>query len=214
MINHLFKRGAHVVYEDHSGAPIHVSGHASQEELKLMLNLVKPRFFIPVHGEYRQLFRHAELAQHLKVGGLDETFLMENGDVLEFDTRGARKAGKVRAGRRCIDSGSGDEIAEHLVIRDRRHLAEDGIVLPVIAISKLTGKVETPPEIVSRGFIDAEDDLMNRAREIVMKTLEASSNEEKSDYGMIKEKIRADLKRFLQKQTSKRPMILPVILEI
>ena len=104
MINHLFKRNAHVVYEDHSGAPIHVSGHASQEELKLMLNLVKPKFFIPIHGEYRQLFRHAELAAHLKQGGLEETFLLDNGDVLEFDERGARKAGRSeerRVGKEC-----------------------------------------------------------------------------------------------------------------
>jgi ribonuclease J len=214
MINHLFRRNAHVVYEDHSGAPIHVSGHASQEELNLMLNLVKPRFFIPIHGEYRQLFRHAELAAHLKQGGLEDTFLMDNGDVLEFDERGARKAGKVRAGRRCIDSGSGDEVAEELVIRDRRHLAEDGIVLPILAINKLTGKVDSPPEIVSRGFLGEEDGVLAHAREVVLKTLEDSSDEEKSDYGVIKEKIRADLKRFLQKQTQKRPLILPVILEI
>ncbi len=215
MVDHLFKRGAHVEYEDQSGAPIHVSGHASQEELKLMLNLVKPRYFIPIHGEYRQLFRHAELAQHLRQGGLEETFLLEPGDVLEFDGRGARKAGQVRAGRRCIDSGSVDEVVEEVIIRDRRHLSEDGIVLPIIAISKLTGNVETPPEIVSRGFVAADTDgVLARAREVVLKTLESSSDEEKSDYGVIKEKIRADLKRFLAKQTSRRPLILPVILEI
>ncbi len=215
MVNHLFKRGAHVVHEDQFGAPVHVSGHASQEELRLMLNLVKPRFFIPIHGEYRQLFRHAELAQHLKQGGLEETFLLESGDVLEFDERGARKAGRVRAGRRFIDSGSVDELVEDLVIRDRRHLSEDGIVLPIIAISKLTGNVETPPEIVSRGFVTGDDDgILGRAREIVLKTLESSTDEEKADYGVIKEKIRADLKRFLTKQTSQRPLILPVILEI
>jgi ribonuclease J len=215
MINHLFKRGAHVVYEDSSGDPIHVSGHASQEELKLILNLVKPRFFIPVHGEYRQLFRHAELAQHLRQGGLEETFLLESGDILEFDRQGARKAGRVRAGRRCIDAGTGDEVAEDIVIRDRRHLSEDGIVLPVLAISKLTGNVETPPEIISRGFVsDGEDELLSRARDIVLRTLDNSSDEEKSDYGVIKEKIRADLKRFLKRETAKRPMVLPVILEI
>jgi ribonuclease J len=217
MINHLFKRGADVVYEDYSGAPIHVSGHASQEELLLILNLVKPKYFVPMHGEYRQQFRHAELAGHLKNSGLNEIFLLEDGDVLQFDAAGARKAGRVRAGRRCIDSGSGDEVAEDLVVRDRRHLSEDGIVLPVLAINKLTGMVESPPEIISRGFVSEDDDeggLLTRARDIVRKTLEGSSEEEKSDYGVIKEKIRTDLKRFFKKETSKRPMVLPVILEI
>ena len=215
MINHLFKRGAHVIYEDHSGAPIHVSGHASQEELRLILNLVKPKYFIPVHGEYRQQFRHAELASHLRQSGLQETFIIEDGDVLHFDALGARKAGRVRAGRRCIDAGSGDEVAEELVVRDRRHLSEDGIVLPVLAINKLTGIVESPPEIISRGFVSGDDDgLLTRARDIVLKTLENSSQEERSDYGVMKEKIRTDMKRFLKKETSKRPMVLPVILEI
>jgi len=136
--------------------------------------------------------------------------------VLQFDKQGARKNGRVRAGRRCIDSGSGDEVAEDLVVRDRRHLSEDGIVLPILAINKLTGAIETPLEIISRGFVShGEDDgLLTRAREIVLKTLEESSLEEKSDYGMMKEKIRTDLKRFLKKETSKRPMVIPVILEI
>jgi ribonuclease J len=216
MINHLFKRGADVVYEDYSGAPIHVSGHASQEELLLILNLVKPKYFVPMHGEYRQQFRHAQLASHLKPG-LKEIFIIEDGDILQFDAAGARKAGRVRAGRRCIDSGSGDEVAEDQVVRDRRHLSEDGIVLPVLAINKLTGVVETPPEIISRGFVSDDDEeggLLVRARDIVRKTLEGSSEEEKSDYGVIKEKIRTDLKRFFKKETSKRPMVLPVILEI
>ncbi len=227
MIDHLFKRGAHVFYGDGGSRPVHVSGHASQEELKLMLNLVKPRYFIPVHGEYRQLFRHAELAQHLRgrparpgaaasaAGGLEETFVLESGDVLEFDERGARKADRVTVGRRCIDSGSIDEVVEDIVIRDRRHLSEDGIVLPILAINKHTGKVETAPEIVTRGFAVGEPDgFLERAREIVLRTLEGSSDEEKADYGVIKEKIRNDLKRFIHKQTSRRPLILPVILEV
>ncbi len=227
MVDHLFKRGAHVIYGDDSSRPVHVSGHASQEELKLMLNLVKPRYFIPIHGEFRQLFRHAELAQHLRglpsrpgaspsaAGGLEETFLLESGDVLEFDERGARKAGRVPVGRRCIDSGSIDEVVEDMVIRDRQHLSEDGIVLPILAINKHTGKVETAPEIVTRGFATGESDgFLDQAREIVLRTLETSSDEEKSDYGVIKEKIRSDLKRFINKQTSRRPLIMPVILEV
>ena len=214
MINHLCKRDAEVIFDDGGNPPVHVSGHASQEELTLMLNLVQPRYFIPIHGEYRQLKRHAALASHLR--GLRETFLIESGDVLEFDARGARKAGRVTVGRLCIDSGSVDEIVEDMIIKDRRHISEDGIVLPIIAINKNTGKIESMPEIVSRGFItgDGADGLLVQAREIIRETLERSTSEERADWGVIKEKIRADLKRFIKKQTSRHPLIFPVILEI
>jgi len=213
MIDHLFRREAHVIYDDGTSPPIHVSGHASQEELKLIINLVKPRYFIPVHGEYRQLKLHAELAgsMHSSVGNV---ILIESGDVLEFDELGARKAGRVNVGRVCIDSGSRTDVVEDLVIKDRRHLSEDGFVLPIIAINKLTGRVETSPEIVTRGFASEEDEVISGARQIVTQTLDASSDEEKADYGVIKEKIRADLKRYISKQTQKRPLIMPVILEI
>ena len=214
MINHLFRRGAEVVYDDGSNPPIHVSGHASQEELMLMLNLTKPRYFIPIHGEFRQLKRHASLASHLKE--VQQTFLLESGDILEFDAAGARKAGRVTVGRVCIDSGSVDEVVEDMIIRDRRHISEDGIVLPIIAINKNTGKVESQPEIISRGFVSADgsEGVLAQAKEIILETLERSSSEERADWGVIKEKIRADLKRFIKKQTSRHPLILPVILEI
>jgi len=114
----------------------------------------------------------------------------------------------------CIDSGSRTDVVEDLVIKDRRHLSEDGFVLPIIAINKLTGRVETSPEIVTRGFASEEDEVISGARQIVTQTLDASSDEEKADYGVIKEKIRADLKRYISKQTQKRPLIMPVILEI
>jgi ribonuclease J len=213
MVDHLFRREAHVIYEDGSSPPIHVSGHASQEELKLIINLVKPRYFIPIHGEYRQLKLHAEMAaaMHSAVGNV---MLIESGDILEFDELGARKAGRVNVGRVCIDSGSRTDVVEDLVIKDRRHLSEDGIVLPIIAINKLSGRVETSPEIVTRGFSPGEDGFMDGARQVVMQTLDISSEEEKADYGVIKEKIRADLKRYISKQTQKRPLIMPVILEI
>jgi len=213
MIDHLFRREAHVIYEDGSSPPVHVSGHASQEELKLVINLVKPRYFIPVHGEYRQLKLHAEMAGAMH-GAVGNVILIESGDVLEFDELGARKTGRVNVGRVCIDSGSRTDVVEDLIIKDRRHLSEDGIVLPIIAINKLSGCVETSPEIVSRGFSPGEDGFMDGAREIVMQTLDVSSQEEKADYGVIKEKIRADLKRYISKQTQKRPLIMPVILEI
>src|SRR5215468_3161114 len=213
MIDHLFRREAHVIYEDGSSPPVHVSGHASQEELKLIINLVKPRYFIPIHGEYRQLKLHAELAGAMH-GSVGSVLLLESGDVLEFDELGARKVSRVNVGRICIDSGSRTDVVEDLVIKDRRHLSEDGFVLPIIAINKLTGKVEVTPEIVTRGFSGGENGFMDEVRQVVVQTLGQSSEEERADYGVIKEKIRADLKRFISKQTQKRPLIMPVILEI
>jgi ribonuclease J len=213
MIDHLFRREAYVIYDDGSYPPVHVSGHASQDELKLIINLVKPKYFIPVHGEYRQLKLHAEMAGAMRES-VGKAILIESGDVLEFDEQGARKAGRVNVGRICIDSGSRTDVVEDLIVKDRRHLSEDGIVLPIVAIHKLTGRVETSPEIVTRGFSPGEDGFVDGARQIVMQTLEQSSDEEKTDYGVIKEKIRTDLKRYISKQTQKRPLIMPVILEI
>jgi ribonuclease J len=213
MVDHLFRREAHVIYDDGSTPPVHVSGHASQEELKLIINLVKPKYFIPIHGEYRQLKLHAELAASMH-GSVGSVILIESGDVLEFDELGARKVGRVNVGRICIDSGSRTDVVEDLVIKDRRHLSEDGFVLPIIAINKLTGKVEVSPEIVTRGFSGGENGFMDEVRQVVVQTLGQSSDEERGDYGVIKEKIRADLKRFISKQTQKRPLIMPVILEI
>src|SRR5882757_4549037 len=213
VVDHLFRREAFVIYDDGSYPPIHVSGHGSQEELKLIINLVRPKYFIPIHGEYRQLKLHAELAGSM-TGAVGKVMLIESGDVLEIDEQGARKAGRVNVGRICIDSGSRTDVVEDLIIKDRRHISEDGIVLPIIAINKLTGRVETSPEIVTRGFAPDQDGFVAEAREIVMQTLELSSSEEKADYGVIKEKVRADLKRYISKQTQRRPLIMPVILEI
>jgi ribonuclease J len=215
MINHLAKRGVETVYGT-MNPPVHVSGHASVEELRLILNLVRPKYFVPVHGEYRQLAKHAGLASHLSHAGLEKAFVMETGDSLEIDEYGARRGDRVTVGRVCIDSGSLDDIVEDIVIRDRRHLSEDGFVLPIIAINKHTGKSEALPEIVSRGFVSLEDgsELMQNARMVVAKTIENSTAEERTDWGVMQEKIRSDLKRFLTKQTSRRPLIMPVILEV
>jgi ribonuclease J len=215
MLNHIARRGAEVV----AGAmnpPVHVSGHASSEELKLILNLVRPRYFVPVHGEYWQMSKHASLASHLTSLGLEETFVLETGHTLEVDHHGARRGARVTVGRICIDSGSIDEVVEDMVIRDRRHLSEDGFVIPIIAIDKHTGRCEGLPEIVSRGFVSLEDgsDLIQQARQIVAKTLDVSTQEERTDWGVMQEKIRADLKRFLNRETSRRPLIMPVILEV
>src|SRR5580698_8475158 len=214
MIDHLSKRGADVLYGS-MNPPLHVSGHGSMEELRLVLNLVRPRYFVPVHGEYRQLAKHARLADHLRNVGLEETFVLETGDVLELDSRGARKAGRVTVGRICIDSGAVGEVVGDMVVRDRRLIAEDGIVLPIIAINKHTGKLEGKPEIVSRGFgLESDAEFMRALRDAVAKTLEGSSAEEMSDAGVVKEKIRADLKRYIHRHAERRPMIMPVILEI
>lgn len=215
MLNHVCRRGAEVVYGQ-MNPPVHVSGHASMEELKLVLNLARPRYFVPIHGEYRQLARHAAMARQMGHAGLEEVFVLETGDTLEIDERGARRGEKVPVGRLCIDSGTLDEVVEDLVIRDRKHLAEDGFVVPIIAINRHTGKSEAMPEIVSRGFVSDRDgsELLNRAREVVAQTLERSTPEERSDWGLMQEKIRVELKRFLSKEVSRRPLILPVILEV
>ena len=215
MMNHIAKRGADVIYGS-MNPPIHVSGHGSAEELRLVLNLVRPRFFVPIHGEYRQMAKHAKLAQHLSHLGLEETFILESGQTLVIDSNGARKGETVTVGRVCIDSGSIGDVVEDLVIRDRRHLSEDGFVLPIIAINKNSGRAEGLPEIVSRGFMSMEEgtDLLRDARQLVLKTIESSTAEERGDWGVMQEKIRADLKRFISKQTSRRPLIMPVILEV
>lgn len=213
MIDHLERRDAKVIHDDGSNGLIHVSGHGSQEELRLMINLVRPKFFIPVHGDYRHLKRHAELAAGM--GIIEKTILLEDGDVLELDRSSAVKNGTVPVGRVCIDSGgSSTDVVEDLIIRDRRHLSEDGIVLPIIAISKHSGKMESVPEIVMRGMAVGDEAMIAEAKQVVLRTLGSSSEEEKKDYGVIKEKIRNDLKRYIQKSTSRRPLIMPVILEV
>jgi ribonuclease J len=215
MIDHLFRRRVLVYYEGGRNAPIHVSGHASQEEMKILLQLVRPKYFIPMHGEYRQLFQQAALAE--QVGAVSgQIFLLESGHPVEFTPDGhAYRREPVPAGRVMVDSGSLEEI-EDVVVRDRKHLSEDGVVVPIVAIDKHTGKIEVPPEIVTRGFLPNDDgqQILAKAREVVLKTVEESSAEEKMDWSVIKEKIRVDLKRYLNKQTSKRPLILPVILEV
>jgi ribonuclease J len=210
VIDHLFRRDANVIYDDGQHGLIHVSGHGSQEEMRLLINLVRPKFFIPVHGDYRFLVRHAQIA--METGAVEHAIVLEDGDVLELDKTDARKKDKVTAGRILIDSGSSIDVVEDLVIRDRRILSEDGIVLAIVAINKRTGKVERAPELIVRGFGGA--DISEDASAVVIKTLEGLTSEEKSDYGMVKEKVRVELKRLIQKTTGRRPLIMPVILEI
>ena len=210
VIDHLYRRDANVIYDDGSNGLIHVSGHGSQEEMRLLISLVRPKFFIPVHGNYGHLRRHAQIA--METGAVEHAIVIEDGDVLELDKNDARKKDKVTAGRILIDSGSSIDVVEDLVIRDRRILSEDGIVLALLAINKRTGKLQQQPEVVMRGFGGA--DITDEARELVIKTLDGLSSEEKTDYGMVKEKVRVELKRLIQKTTGRRPMIMPVIMEI
>jgi ribonuclease J len=210
VIDHLFRRDANVIYDDGTNGLIHVSGHGSQEEMRLLINLVRPKYFIPVHGDYRYLRKHAQVA--METGAIEHAIVIEDGDVLELDKKDARKKDKVTAGRVLIDSGSSIDVVEDLVIRDRRILSEDGVVLAVMAINKRTGKVEQSPEVVMRGFGGA--DITDQAREVLLRTLDGLTAEEKTDYGMVKEKVRVELKRLIQKTTGRRPMIMPVILEV
>ena len=214
VMNHIARRGADIIYEGIKH--VHVSGHASEEELKLMLSLVRPRYFVPVHGEYRQLTQHARVAARVFAGRSPqpEILLAENGDLLHFDTAGARIAGKVPVGRVLIDGTLTGEVADE-VLRDRRHLSEDGLVIPVVAINKQTGALVGTPDIITRGFVmeDSQALLADGAR-VLIDVMEQTSVEERTDQGLIKEKLRAELRRFLRKRSGRRPFVLPVIMEI
>ena len=217
LIDHLCRREADVRYGQQS-LPIHVSGHAYQEELRIILNLVRPKYFLPVHGEYRQLSQHAKLAQPMRANGLKEAFILSPGESLVIDEHGARKGSEeIPVGRVLIDTGTGDEIIGEMVIRDRRHISEFGVIMPIVAIDRRTGEIESGPEIVSRGFVFAEDSEISLAgaRRVVEKTVEGSSREEIADMGVMEEKIRSDLRRYVGRKTSRqnRPLIVPVILE-
>jgi ribonuclease J len=214
VINHLGRRGADVIHEGIKH--VHVSGHGSEEELKLMLSLVKPRFFIPVHGEYRQLSQHARVARRVFAGANPPPaiLLAENGDVIVFDEAGGRIAGKATVGRVLIDDTRTGEVGDE-VLRDRRHLAEDGLVVPVVAINKQTGALEGVPDIITRGFVmeDSQALLADGAR-LLSDVVAQTSLEERTDQGLIKEKLRVELRRFFRKRSGRRPFVLPVIMEI
>jgi ribonuclease J len=211
IINHLCRRGANVIYEKVS--EIHVSGHASKEELKLMLNMVRPEYFMPVHGEYRHLTYHAILGE--KVGIPKENiFIMENGEVLEVSGAGVRRNGKVNAGRVFIDGKGGD--VEDMVLRDRRRLAHDGIVLVLLTIEKNTGIIISGPEIISRGFIfeDASPEVIGDVKELVLNTLKDLDREIMADASLLQAKLRSVLKKYLRNTMERRPMIMPIIVEV
>lgn len=211
-VNQLFKRGANVVYDAVSG--VHVSGHASQEELKLMLNLVKPRFFVPVHGEYRHLYHHAELAKEVGLPA-DNIFITELGSVLQFTNEDGRIIGNVTAGQVLVDGlGVGD--VGNIVLRDRRLLSQDGILIVVLTIDKESGKIVSGPDIVTRGFvyIRESEELIAAATDRVQKALEKCESKGVTDWGTLKTAIRDSLTTFVYQQIKRKPMILPIIMEV
>jgi ribonuclease J len=211
VMNHVARRGAEIIYEGIKH--VHVSGHGSQEELKLMLALVRPRYFVPIHGEYRQLARHAAVAKMASPG--TKVVLAENGDLIRIDADGARIADKLPAGRILIDGTRSGEVGDE-VLRDRRHLAGDGLVVPVVAIGRQSGTIEEMPDVITRGFVlDARTEaLLKEIPGLVGATIEGASIEERTDPGLIKEKIRVDLQRFFRKRSGLRPFVLPVVMEI
>ena len=211
VMNHIARRGADIVREGIKH--VHVSGHGSEEELKMMLSLVRPRYFVPIHGEYRQLARHARIAK--MVSPATRVVLAENGDVIRVDDEGARVADKVPAGRILIDGTRSGEVGDE-VLRDRRHLSGDGLVVPVVAISRQSGALEDRPDVITRGFVldSRTEALLKEIPGLVGSAIEGASVEERTDPGLIKEKIRVDLQRFFRKRSGLRPFVLPVIMEI
>ena len=212
LINHLYRRGARVHYQRSDG--IHVSGHASQEELKTMLQLTRPRYFVPIHGEYRQLYRHTELARAIGIPR-ENCFLLENGQVLELGQDSAQRGETVATGKVFVD-GKGIGDVEDIVIRDRRHLSEDGMVMVVLGIHQQTGEVVAGPDLVARGFIRSEEEqeLLDQARQSVRDYLDGCGPELRTDSAELKEEIRRSLRRFFQKRLRRRPVVLPFIMEM
>ncbi|MEO7192043.1 MAG: ribonuclease J [Vicinamibacterales bacterium] len=211
VMNHIARRGAQVVSEHDKR--IHVSGHGSGEELKLVVSLVRPRFFVPIHGEYRQLSRHARMA---KLVSPETTVLMaEDGDVLRFDASGGRVADKVTAGRVLIDGTRSGEIGDE-VLRDRKHLAGDGLVVLVVGINGQTGAIEMAPELITRGLATdpRQDEILRDAPRLLTQAIENAPVEERTDPGLIKERIRQEMQRVFRKRAGRRPLVLPVVIEV
>ncbi len=209
LIDHLHRRGAEVYYE--AVACVHVSGHASRDELQLMLNLVRPRYFIPIHGEYRYLVRHCDLARGV---GVDPTgvFLLENGHVLEIADDGAGVVEPVRAGRVFVD---GLEGIEHEVLRDRRHIAEDGLVVAILGIAQQTGELLSGPDLLSRGFLPSNEGVdFTAAKEAVSVALNELPQESRTDTGVVKEQVRLSLRRYFRRTFGRRPVVLPFVMEM
>ena len=211
VMNHVARRGATVIADGEKH--IHVSGHAGAEELKLVISLIRPKHFIPIHGEFRQLARHARMAKN--VSSKIDVIVAEDGDVIRFDGEGGRIHRKLAAGRVFIDGTHTGEVGDE-VLRDRRHLAGDGLVVPVLAINGHSGVLEQAPELITRGFVvDAKTEgLLKEVPALLLAMLEQLPIEERTDPGLMKERVRAELQRFFRKRAGRRPLVLPVIMEV
>jgi ribonuclease J len=212
VMNHLAQRHADVVHDGMKA--VHVSGHGSEEELKLMLSLVRPRYFVPIHGEYRHLARHARVAERV-TGGQTKVIVLSNGDRLSLTADGATVGDRVATGRVLIDGTRSGEIGAE-VLRDRRHLSADGLVVPVLAIDRQLGTLEGVPDVITRGFVvdDRTSSVLDEAPAMLSEILEAAPVEERTDLGLIRERIRVELQRAIRKRSGRRPMVLPVVMEI
>jgi ribonuclease J len=212
LISNLYRLGCDVV---HPGtARVHVSGHGSRDDLVELLRLTRPRYLVPVHGEYRMLAQHARLAAQ---AGLAEgrVLVAEDGDVLALSQGGARREARVAAGRVLLDRGSASEI-EDLVVRDRRHLSSEGIVVPIVVVDRQTGQLESPPEIVTRGIVDSAEaaDLAEEAGRLLTGAMGSRPAEERLDSELTRERVRDELRRFYKRRTQRRPMVIPVVMEV
>ena len=210
-IDSLFKQGAQVLYS--KVAQVHVHGHGSQEELKLLLNLIKPKFFVPIHGEYRHLSLHAKLAQSVGIPA-ENIFVLEDSDVLELNPQAGKITGKVSAGNVYVDGLSVGDIGP-VVLRNRRMLSRDGIVVAIVAVNRQTGKLVGRPDIVSRGFVDTREanDMIEESRDLVAKVLD-HSGDRPAEWSFVSTKLRDTLNRFYYERTKRRPMVLPVIVKV
>ena len=209
-VDNLFRLGARVLYN--RIADVHVRGHAAQEELKIVLTLAQPRYFVPIHGEYRHLVLHVRLAESIGMPP-ENTFVLVDGDVLEIDESGAHTGERVKADYVYVDGlGVGD--VDHVVLRDRQHLATDGMIVVVIAVDKRSGRVVGRPDVVSRGFVDVEEseELLERTRDMVVAALEGSSHI--AEWGVVHTKVKETIAKFLYQETRRRPMVLPVAVEV
>lgn len=213
MIGHLYKRGANIIEEKRR--LIHVSGHASQEDIRIMTEAVRPRFLVPIHGEYRMLFRHKEFVKNHMNFPEENIILIENGDVLELDGERATIVDKREIGRTFIDETGFEEIDSETV-RERRQIAYDGVITLVLTVNAETGELEAPPEIVTRGIIgaNASNGFIREAQRVVTEAMESAPRAEREDVTLLKEHLRLELKRFIQKQNGTRPVILPVVVQV
>ena len=211
LMNHIARRGVQVI--DEEAKPVHVSGHASEDELKLMLSLVRPRYFVPIHGEYRHLVRHARLAERVTQGATT-VLIMENGDQLGFDTHAGWLRDTVPAGRVLIDGSRTGEVSDE-VLRDRRHLAANGVVVVVIPMNQHDGALTGDATVTTRGFVvdGRSKGLLQEVPAVVRASIETISPEEHTDPGLVQEHVRGELERFFRKRAGRRPLVLPVILE-